>query len=61
MDLTAINLDTPLGIALVVIGIFVAFKAVKTVVKLVMIVVVAGGLYLWLGGDGGGLANLNPF
>ena len=42
-----------LGIALVVIGIFVAFKAVKGVIKVVMLLVVAAGLYLWFGkGDG---------
>ena len=52
------ELSTPLGIALVVIGVFVAFKAVKSVVKLVMLVVIAGGLYLWLGGGDGGLGNL---
>ena len=47
------ELSTPLGIALVVIGIFVAFKVAKTVVKLVMLVVIAAGLYLWFGqGDG---------
>lgn len=50
-----LELSTPLGIALVVIGVFVAFKAVKSVVKVVMLVVVAAGLYLWFGGD------FNPF
>lgn len=46
------EITTPVGIALVVIGVFVALKAAKTVIKLVMIVVVAAGLYLWFGMDG---------
>jgi len=53
------ELTTPTGIALVVIGIFVAFKAAKAVVKVLMLVVIAVGLYLWFGG--GDLASLNPF
>lgn len=43
------EMTTPVGIALVVIGIFVAFKAVKSVVKILMLLVIAGGLYLWFG------------
>ena len=38
-----------LGIALVVIGIFVAFKAVKGVIKVLMLLVIAAGLYIWFG------------
>lgn len=43
------GIDTPLGIALLVIGAVVVLKAAKLVVKLLMIPVVLGGLYLWLG------------
>jgi hypothetical protein len=53
MDFGDFELATPLGIALIVIGAFVAFKAVKTVVKVAMLLVVAAGLYLWFGVDGG--------
>jgi uncharacterized membrane protein len=52
MELADIELSTPLGIALVVIAAVVAFKAVKTVVKVAMLLVVAAGLYLWFGVDG---------
>lgn len=48
-----------MGIALVVIGLIVAFKAVKTVVKVLMLLVVAAGVYLTLNGES--LAELNPF
>lgn len=47
--LDAVGLDTPLGIALLVVGAFVALKAAKLVIKLAMIPVVLVGLYLWLG------------
>ena len=50
---------TPVGIALIVLGIFIALKAAKTVVKLVMLVVIAVGLYLAFGG--GSLDQINPF
>ena len=53
----SLNNSTWLGIALVVIGIFVAFKAVKGVIKVVMLLVVAAGLYLWFG-KGEGLSFL---
>jgi hypothetical protein len=43
------QISSPLGIALIVIGAFVAIKAIKTVVKLAMVVVIAIGLYLWFG------------
>lgn len=46
------EITTPVGIGLIVIGVFVAFKAAKTVIKLVMVAVVAAGLYLWFGVDG---------
>lgn len=40
--------DIP-AIALVVVGAFLAFKVGKTIVKLLMLAVVAAGLYLWFG------------
>lgn len=43
------TLDTPMGIVLLVVGAFVALKAAKFVVKLAMLPVVLGGLYLWFG------------
>ena len=46
------EITTPVGIALVVIGVFIALKAAKTIVKLLMVLVVAAGLYVWLGMDG---------
>lgn len=42
--------STPLGIVLIVVGAFVALKAAKVIVKVLMLVVVAIGVYLWLGG-----------
>jgi hypothetical protein len=53
MDLGDLQLTTPLGIVLIAVGAFVAFKAVKTVVKVAMLLVVAAGLYLWFGVDAG--------
>lgn len=53
------EISTPLGIALVVIGLFVAIKAAKTVVKVTMLLVIAAGVYLALQGES--LASLNPF
>ncbi len=48
MDL---NFDpsTPVGVALIVIGVLVAVRAIKLFVKVAMIAVVAAGLYVWLG------------
>ena len=60
IEVGTIQLTTPVGIALVVIGVIVLLKAVKTVVKVVMLVVIAAGLYLWFGSDGD-LSRLNPF
>lgn len=37
-----------LGLALLAVGAFVAFKAAKLVIKLLMVVVIAAGLYLVL-------------
>lgn len=54
------ELSTPLGIGLVVIGLIVAIKAVKGVVKVLMIIVILAGLYLWLGA-GQDLGEINPF
>jgi hypothetical protein len=42
------GIDTPLGLALVAVGIFVLIKAVKSVVKLAMLVVIGIGLYYLL-------------
>ena len=53
------EISTPVGIALVVIGLFIAIKAAKTVVKLLMLIVIGVGLYVWLGD--GDLSRLNPF
>ena len=50
---------TPVGIALIVLGIFVAVKAAKTVVKIVMLVVIGLGVYLTLSGRT--FAEINPF
>lgn len=41
---------TPLGIALIVVGAFVAIKAAKVVVKVLMLLVIGVGVYIWLGG-----------
>ena len=54
------EMSTPLGIALVVIGIIVVVKAAKTIVKVLMLVVILAGLYLWFG-QGQDLSSLNPF
>jgi hypothetical protein len=56
----AMELSTPLGIALVVVGLIVAVKAAKTMIKVLMLVVILGGLYLWFG-QGQDLSSLNPF
>lgn len=53
------ELTTPMGIALVVIGLIVAFKAVKTVVKVLMLLVIAAGVYLMVNGQT--LSDINPF
>ena len=53
------EITTPVGIALVVLGVFIALKAAKTVIKLVMVLVVAAGLYLWFGMDGAKAAVLS--
>lgn len=54
------EMSTPLGIALVVIGVIVVVKAAKTVVKVLMLLVILAGLYLWFG-QGQDLGSLNPF
>jgi len=41
------DLSTPLGIALIVIGAFVALKAAKAVIKLAMLAIIVIGVYLW--------------
>ena len=38
----------PVGIALIVIGAFVAFRVAKLVIKLLMVGVILVGLYVWL-------------
>lgn len=47
------DLSTPIGIAIVVVGIFLAVKVAKTALKFVFLAAVAGGLYLWFGVNGG--------
>ncbi|HVM19715.1 MAG TPA: hypothetical protein VM307_07125 [Egibacteraceae bacterium] len=54
-----IDLSDPLGFALLAVGILLALRLGKTVLKLVMAVVAAAGLYLWLGVDG--LGRFHPF
>lgn len=49
------DLSGPLGFALIAVGAFVVIKAVKAVVKLLMIVVVIAGIYLLFGVEGGGV------
>lgn len=41
-----IDPSQPLGIALIVLGVIIAVKAAKTIVKVLMLVLVAAGLYL---------------
>lgn len=41
----------PLGIALIVVGVLLAFRLAKTLLKIAMVAVVLIGLYLWLGDD----------
>jgi hypothetical protein len=43
-----VGIDNPLGLALVAVGIFVAIKAVKSIVKLAMLVVIGIGVYYLL-------------
>lgn len=47
------SLSTPLGIALVVLGIILAIKVAKLGLKLLFLAAVAVGLYLWFGVNGG--------
>lgn len=46
MDTSATD---PLGIALIVIGALLAFRLAKALLKVVMVLVILVGLYLWLG------------
>jgi hypothetical protein len=39
----------PLGIVLILVGAFVAFRVARLLFKLVMVAVALLGLYLWLG------------
>ncbi len=41
------EISTPVGIALVVLGVFLAIRVAKTALKLVFLALVALGLYLW--------------
>jgi hypothetical protein len=43
-----------LGLLLIAVGVFVAIKAAKTVARVLMVLVVAAGLYLWFGVQAGG-------
>jgi hypothetical protein len=48
------EISTPVGIVLIAVGIFVAIKALKTAIKIAMLIVIGVGLYLWFGvGDAG--------
>jgi hypothetical protein len=48
------DLSSPLGLALIAVAAYVAIKAVKVAVKVAMLVVVLGGLYLWFGANAAG-------
>ena len=41
---------SPLGIAVIILGVLVALKAIKTVIKLAMIAIIGVGVYLFLYG-----------
>jgi hypothetical protein len=43
------EISTPVGIVLIAVGIFVAIKALKTAIKVAMLIVIGVGLYLWFG------------
>ena len=43
------DVSTPLGILLVVVAVFAALKAVRFIVRLALLLIVAIGLYLWFG------------
>jgi hypothetical protein len=49
------EISTPVGIVLIAVGIFVAIKALKAVVKVAMLIVIGVGLYLWFGVGEAGL------
>ena len=40
------DVDLPVGLGLMAVGLLVAFKAAKAVVKLLMLLVIAAGAYL---------------
>lgn len=50
---------TPVGLGLIVVGIFIAVKAAKFAVKVVMLAVIALGVYVAFSGRS--FAELNPF
>jgi hypothetical protein len=43
----AVDVTTPVGIALVVLGVLLAVRVAKQALKLVFLAVVAVGLYFW--------------
>ena len=45
------ELTTPLGLVIAVVALFLVFKVAKTVIKIVLLLVVAAGVYLALNGD----------
>ena len=53
------EMTTPVGIAVAVIALFLVFKVAKTVVKVVLLLVVAVGLYIAFGDQLP--PGLNPF
>jgi hypothetical protein len=42
-----VEISTPVGIGLVVLGVYLAFKAYRTALKLAFLAIVGIGLYLW--------------
>lgn len=46
------DISTPVGIAIIVIAVFVLMKAAKTVIKFAMLALIALGIYLWFGVEG---------
>ncbi|GEM_PF-2223055 len=49
LDVNGIDWSSPIGIALIVIGAFLALRVARVVLKLVMVAVVVVGLVVWLG------------
>lgn len=45
------ELTTPLGLVIAVVALFLVFKVAKTIIKIVLLLIVAAGVYLALNGD----------